>query len=172
MQATYWKYLLNVSSLGIIWFSLTTLESFSSLALNKFIRGLFRILLNIKMVRFTKIVNSWKPLSIFTKKSILDVWKGSKIFVSLFYFTLFTLVASYQWPHQRLRVIVVFLEILRNRRCGSYFKLLFQVNKRRKPQEIFSYACNLLKMDASSTDFQQCFKKYLPRNPVNTSRSV
>ena len=33
---------------------------------------------------------------------------------------------------------------------------------------MFSYACNLLKMDASSTDFEQCFKKYLARN---TSRS-
>ena len=37
---------------------------------------------------------------------------------------------------------------------------------------MFSYACNLLKMDASSTDFQQCFKKYLPRNPVNTSSYI
>ena len=37
---------------------------------------------------------------------------------------------------------------------------------------MFSYACNLLKMDASSADFQQCFKKYLPRNPVNTSSYI
>ena len=36
---------------------------------------------------------------------------------------------------------------------------------------MFSCACNLLKMDASCTDFQQCFKRYLPRNLVNTGRS-
>ena len=37
---------------------------------------------------------------------------------------------------------------------------------------MFSYACNLLKMDdALSTNFQQCFKKDFPRNPVNTSRA-
>ena len=75
---------------------------------------------------------------------------------------------------------------------GRVLKVLFRLNKSsfsgntqkskvwqlfqvviiiRKPQQMFSYACNLLKMDASSTDFQQCFKKYLPRNPINTSRS-
>ena len=37
---------------------------------------------------------------------------------------------------------------------------------------MFSYACNLLKMDASSADLQQCFKKYLPRNPVNASSYI
>ena len=31
-----------------------------------------------KMEGFTKIVNTWKPLTIFTKRSILDVWQGSK----------------------------------------------------------------------------------------------
>ena len=46
-QATYWKNLLNVSSLDIIWFSLATRELFSSLTLKRFIWGLFRTLLNI-----------------------------------------------------------------------------------------------------------------------------
>ena len=123
------------------------------------------------MGRFAKIVNGQKPLSVFTKTSILDVWQGFKIFILLFYFTLFTRVASYQCAHQTLWEKVGFLEIPRNRKCGSYFKLLFQVNKRRKPQQMFSYACNLLKMDASSADFQQCLKTYLPRYPANTSRS-
>ena len=79
LQTTYWKTLLKISSLDIIWFSLTTPELFSLLALKKFIRGLLRTLLE----RFAKIVDSWKPLSIFTKNSILDVWKSCKSFISL-----------------------------------------------------------------------------------------
>ena len=31
-----------------------------------------------KMELFAKIVNSWKPLSIFAKSSILDVWQDSE----------------------------------------------------------------------------------------------
>ena len=31
-----------------------------------------------KMERFAKVVNVWKPLNIFTKRSILDSWKGSE----------------------------------------------------------------------------------------------
>ena len=83
LQANYWKNLLNVSSLDIIWFSLTTRELFSSLALNKSIRGLFRTLQTFKMERLAKVVNNWKLLSIFTKSSILHVWKGSKSFIWL-----------------------------------------------------------------------------------------
>ena len=30
------------------------------------------------MRRFAKIANGWKPLNIFTKSSILDVWLGSE----------------------------------------------------------------------------------------------
>ena len=33
---------------------------------------------NILDERFTKIVNDQKPLTIFTSRSILDVWQGSK----------------------------------------------------------------------------------------------
>ena len=36
-----------------------------------------------KMVYFVKTVNSWKPLTIFPKSSILDVWLGSKYSVPL-----------------------------------------------------------------------------------------
>ena len=31
-----------------------------------------------KMDRFAKIVNSYKPLTIFAKRSILDIWQGSE----------------------------------------------------------------------------------------------
>ena len=31
-----------------------------------------------KMKRFAKIINSFKPLTIFTKHSILDIWQGSE----------------------------------------------------------------------------------------------
>ena len=31
-----------------------------------------------KMKRFAKIVNNWKPLTFFAKRSILDVWQGSE----------------------------------------------------------------------------------------------
>ena len=134
LQGTYRENLLNIGSLDIIWFSLTTPELFSSLALRKFIRGLFETLLKICDGAFCKISYSAKPLSIFTKSSILDVRLGSKIFISLFYYTLFTRATSQQCSHQALWVRVVFLEISRIRRCGSYFKLLLQVNKRRKPQ--------------------------------------
>ena len=30
-----------------------------------------------KIERFAKIVNDWKPLTIFAKHSILDAWQGS-----------------------------------------------------------------------------------------------
>ena len=83
------------------------------------------------MERFAKIVNSWKPLSIFRKSSILDLWQCSKIFNSLFYVTPLTRVASYYRTHQTLWVRVVFLETPRNRKCGSYFKLLKEENRNR-----------------------------------------
>ena len=66
----------NISILDIIWFSLTTTELFFSLTLNKFIRGVFRSLLNVE--RFVNIVNIWNPLTIFTKSSILNVSLDSK----------------------------------------------------------------------------------------------
>ena len=48
----------------------------------------------VNMGRFAKIVNGGKPLTVFTKSSILDVWQGFQIFISLFYIKLFTRVPS------------------------------------------------------------------------------
>ena len=62
------------------------------------------------------------------------------------------------------------MEIPRNETCGSYFKLLFQFIKKKEYPTVFLQGCCLLKMDASSTDFQQFFKKLLLRNRVNASR--
>ena len=41
-------------------------------------RGVFRTCQTSKMKCFAKIVNGWKPLTIFAKRSILDTYQGSE----------------------------------------------------------------------------------------------
>ena len=102
-----------------------------------------------KMDQFPKLVNSWKPLAILTKSSILDIWQGSeyasvyysiwiqlKNFISLFCITIFTRVASQQYTHQTSSVRVVVLEIPRNLKCCSCLKLSIKVIERQKPQQM------------------------------------
>ena len=49
-----------------------------SLKVSIYTRGIFRTLSNNKMEDFSKIAIDLKPVIIFTKRSILDVWQGSK----------------------------------------------------------------------------------------------
>ena len=46
-----------------------------------------------KMELFAKIVNTWKPLTIFAKNSILDIWQGSEyVSMDLSYYSYISLI--------------------------------------------------------------------------------
>ena len=60
------------------------------------------------------------------------------------------IVSSFFWKYPEIKGSAVI--------SSYYFKLIKEV----KPQQMFWYACNLLKMDAYSTGSQQCFKQHLP----------
>ena len=63
-----------------IWLTNLIIESklvVSFVSFNSF-RRVFRTLPTSRIERFAKIVNGWKPLTIFAKRSILDVWHGCK----------------------------------------------------------------------------------------------
>ena len=45
--------------------------------------------INFKMGCFVNLLNSWKPLSISTKGSILDVWKGSNSYFAFLFYTFY-----------------------------------------------------------------------------------
>ena len=69
---------------------------------------------------------------------------------------LFSLSKSiFFWKYPVIKGVIVI--------SSYYFKLIKEENRKR-------YCC-LLKMDTFSTDFQQCLKKYLPKDPANTTRS-
>ena len=61
-----------------IWLTNLIIESklvVSFVSFNSF-RRVFRTLPTSRIERFAKIVNGWKPLTIFAKRSVLDVWHG------------------------------------------------------------------------------------------------
>ena len=113
------------------------------------------------MERFVKIVNSWKPLTIFIKILLLICLAGFWIRLSSLQHLILVLIFLI---FTTLSVTVAVLEIPKNLTCSSYFKLLFQFIKRRRPQQMFSLACNLLKKPQFPVVWSNLLKKSVMEN--------
>ena len=74
----------------------------------------------LEMKLFAKIVNNWKPLTIFAKSFILDVWLGSDTSLHCFLVVFWTgRFDFYSWCYQYL------LSSLANTACFPRLKILY-----------------------------------------------